>query len=82
VRAGSDARLTAGVAGLLLGELLEHLASTGHPVTALAHGDVQNQFIDLNFAHDIVLVRLQAASMVSKHTHIHICNTVLSNTRP
>lgn len=50
--------LTAGVARLLLGELLEHLASTGDPVTTLANGDVQNQFIDLNRAHDIVLFRL------------------------
>ena len=50
--------LTAGVARLLLSELLEHLASTGDPVTTLANGDVQNQFIDLNRAHDIVLFRL------------------------
>ena len=51
---------TAGVARLLFGELLENLSSTGHPVTALANRDVQNQFIDLNCAHGIViLVRLQ-----------------------
>merc|ERR1719329_1124553 len=45
------------VLGEVLALKLELLDGTGHPVTALAHGDVQNQFIDLNFAHDIVLVR-------------------------
>ena len=72
--------LTAGVARLLLGKLLEHLAGTGDPVTALTDGDVQNQFIDLNRAHDIVLFRLSSQKTIVSNLEYNTTSPTLHST--
>lgn len=44
---------TLGKHGLLLRDVLEHLGRLGQPIAALAHGDVENELLDLEVAHGV-----------------------------
>ena len=34
-------------------QLFEHFSSTGEPITGFAHGDVEDEFLDAEFAHGV-----------------------------
>jgi hypothetical protein len=47
--------------GLLSAELLEHLGGAGETIATLADGDVEDQLLDLQLAHDVLILKTTQA---------------------
>ena len=52
---GTEGVAGLGVDGLLAGELLKHTGGAGEPIAGLADAAVQDELVDLDLLHDVLL---------------------------
>jgi len=53
-REGTDSETSLGLDGLLVGEILENLGSLGELITGFTGAQIEDEFLNLDFAHSVV----------------------------
>ena len=64
---------TLGEDRLLAAQLLEHLGSTGEAITTLANRNVEDELLDLELTHHILVLRTEGGRSVRRLTGLSNC---------